>query len=183
MVGPRPGVLWERLGTVQELAVLTEYEAGHAITAIEWVARSGKPIMEVGSRLVTPREVHRLAADRCLDIAGESDVRAFIARGSDSWWQFGFYRHPWAIAAFLHLQSGTPRVEGAHAIWVRGLLFGYDAEAIEGFISSVSRARASMSRPSPYRRLPSSRRVGIYDSVALSARSRSNLSGRCRPSG
>jgi hypothetical protein len=103
--------------TARECAVLSEYEVGRAITAVEWVARAGKPIVEVGSRLLGPWELHHLAEDMalCLAVAGEPAARAFIVLGSDGWWRFGFYRHPWAIAAFVYLQQRRPHIQGAHA--------------------------------------------------------------------
>ncbi len=171
--------------TAQDLAILTEYEVGRAVTAIEWVARSGKPIVEIGSRMLGPWELHHLAEDlhRCLDIAGELEVHGFIVLGRDDWWQFGFYRHAWAMAAFLYLQSRGPRIDGAHAISLQGLLFGYNAEAIQRFISSVSDARESRLHWLPYKKGPSSRRVETYDSAVSCVRRRSSPTGKCRPRG
>jgi len=166
--------------TIDKLAIMTEYEAGHAITAIEWVTRAGKPIIEIGGRLITPTEIDLLAEDlnHCIEISGELDVYGFMMRDRDDWWQFGFYRHSWAMAALLHLQQETPRIQGAHAHWVRGLLFGYDAEAIQRFMSSACDGPASISRLAPCSHVCRRRKVEIYDCLASFVRPHSNPNGK-----
>ena len=148
---------------VEDLKILTEYELGRGVTAIEWVARGGKPIAEIGGRILAATEVKYLAVDlnRCLEVAGEPQVRGFIMRDTSGWWQFGFYQHRWAILALLYLQQKAPAIQDAHAHWVRGLLFGYDSEAIQQFILSSSSGQESMLRYSPYKNVRG--KVEIYD--------------------
>jgi hypothetical protein len=166
--------------TIDALAILTEYEAGHVITAVEWIARAGKPIMEIGGRIVHERDMEALAHDlnHCLTLAGEQDVRGFIMRERENWWLFGVYRYPWALAAFLYLQSEAPRLHGIHAHWIRGLLFGYDAEAIQRFIVSASDEPGPMLGCDPYKYVRALGRVEIYDFVVSPAQLHNNLNGR-----
>jgi hypothetical protein len=160
--------------------ILTEYELGRSITGIEWVACGAKPIIEINSRKLPSERINQLARDvrHCLDLAGQRVVRGFIVRMNGNWWSFGFYRYDWAINAFLYLQTKNPRIQGVNAHWVRGLLFGYDAEAIERF-SSSSRAGQDSNWQQPLcRSSPSLRRVGIYDPSALIVPRRSNRNGK-----
>jgi hypothetical protein len=124
---------------VENCLVLTEYELGRAVTAIEWVSRGAKPIVEIGQRLLSGDiTASDLATDldRCIALAGEPEVRAFAIYRNDGWWQFGFYRYEWAITALLALETETPA--DVHAHWIRGLLFGYDPASIDRFIASAS---------------------------------------------
>ena len=81
--------------------VFSEYECGRAQMAIEWVARSQKPIVEIGGCPVGATNLQDLAHDlnRCITLSRES-VRAFVIpdriRGFCC---YGFYRYPWAIKA------------------------------------------------------------------------------------
>lgn len=63
-----------------------------------------------------------------------------MIRDRAGWSRLGFYRHDWALSPLLYLEEEAPVIQGAQAHRVRGLLFGYDASAIERFISSASDA-------------------------------------------
>ena len=168
---------------VTDLAILTEYEAGRAITAIEWVARGNKPIVEIGSRMLPDADAEHLATDlyHCIEISGESEVRGFAIHDAQGWWQFGFYRYDWAISAFLYLHNEeAPAIQGAHAHWVRGLLFGYNAESIQRFISSEFAEPTSIQTSLPCRNISRQCKVGIYDTRAPRVPLRSSPSGRYR---
>jgi hypothetical protein len=163
------------------LEILTEYELGRAVTAIEWVARGDKPITQIASRtLLLDKQPYQLASDveRCLILADQPIVRGFVMRETCRRWTFGFYRYEWAMQGFLHLQTKRPHIQGEHAHWVRGLLFGYDAAAIERFNQSSRRERASTSPPLPCKKIPSSYMVEIYGPLALTAHRRSNSNGK-----
>lgn len=164
--------------TVNDLTILTEYEAGHAITAIEWVARSGKPIVVIGERILAECETERLATELnyCIRIVGEPRILGFIVRRDRDFWQYGFFRHRWAMDALLYLQEKAPRIQGVHAHWIRGLLFGYDPDAIQRFISSASPERGSKLNRTPYSPSCRHHRVEMYDPLASSVPIRSKLS-------
>jgi hypothetical protein len=166
---------------LHDLLILTEYETGHAITAIEWVARGGKPIIEIGGRVLSAEKIESLSDDlnRCIDIAGESEVYGFVLRDGD-WWRFGFYRYEWAIAGLLHLFGEAPAIHGTHAHWIRGLLFGYSSDSIHRFISSECDGQESTSHSHPYRKIRVYRRVEIYDTPEQPAPLRSSQNGKFR---
>jgi hypothetical protein len=160
---------------------LTEYECGRAQMAIEWVARSQKPIVEIGGRPVKGCDFVGIAADlnRCIADSGEA-VRGFVMPDRAlGYCCYGFYRYPWAIAALLCVWGGwrdwrKPR----HSLWIQGLLFGYSADAIQRFMSSASGERESTQRfvrRSEFVRL---RKVEIYGTPARLVQRRNNLNGR-----
>jgi hypothetical protein len=163
------------------LQKLTEYERGRAQLAIEWVARSEKPIVEIGGRPIADCDLRDLARDldRCIASSGES-VRAFIMpdrmRG---YCCYGFYRYRWAMEAMLETWgAGRWPADPARWIWLQGLLFGYSPDAIQRFISSASCARASNSHSSRRNEFYRLRRVEIYGIPEWPARRHSNQNGR-----
>jgi hypothetical protein len=112
--------------------VLSEYEIGRAVGAIEAVSRSDKPIAEVGSIDAARTE---LEADLqgCLGLVrGADDIRFWIRPGGDSW-RFGYYREAWAVNALDFLDSSD--LSEFDRAWISGLLFGYRPTAIQDFIS------------------------------------------------
>jgi hypothetical protein len=165
------------------MSSLTEYECGRAQLAIEWVARSEKPIVEIGGRPIAGCDVHCLAhdLDQCIASSGES-VRAFIMPDRmPGYCCYGFYRHPWAMSAMLETWgAGHWPADPARWIWLQGLLFGYSADAIQRFMSSASCVRASNSRPIQRSESYRLRRVEIYGIPARRVRRYSNQNGKCR---
>ncbi len=111
--------------------VLSEYEVGRCVSAIEAVARMDKPIAEVGSQRVNRAE---LEADlkECLNLVGHSDGVQLWVRPSGKRFRFGFYREPWALSAIDFL-SQTELDETSRA-WISGLLFGYRPREIQTYI-------------------------------------------------
>ena len=175
--------------SVQHLAkfsVLTEYECGRAQMAIEWVARSQKPIVEIGGCPTKNYDLWGLAQDlnRCIDLSGEH-VRAFVIPDKmRGFCCYGFYHHPWAIRALLFawgIQRGPK--DSLHSLWTQGLLFGYSADAIQRFIASSSSAQASNSRRPACSGFCRLRKVEIYDSLVRLVRPHNSQSDRCRKRG
>jgi hypothetical protein len=165
---------------------LSEYERGRAQMAIEWVARSQKPIVEIGGRPVRGCDLKALAGDlgRCIETSGES-VRAFVIPDRiKGYCCYGFYRYPWAINALLFAWGIASAVKDAdQSLWLQGLVFGYSPEAIQRFISSPSSAPKSNLHRCPCIRLSRHRKVEIYGSLARLVQLRSNRSGKYRKSG
>jgi hypothetical protein len=109
---------------------LTEYECGRAQVAIEWVARSQKPIVEIGGRPSNECDLVALAADlnRCITHSGES-VRGFIIPDKlSAYCCYGFYRYPWAVEALLDVWKIERAPESTRSLWRQGLVFGYSPE-------------------------------------------------------
>ena len=78
---------------------LSEYECGRAQIAIEWVARSQKPIVEIGGRPISECDIEAIAFDlnKCIEESGEP-VRGFIIPDRmPGYCCYGFYRYGWAI--------------------------------------------------------------------------------------
>lgn len=151
--------------------ILTEYERGTAQLAIEWVARSQKPIVEIGGRPVDGCDMRDLARDlnRCI-LQSRETVRAFIIPDKISGYcSYGFYRYPWAIKALLCLLAGNKTgLTRSDLLWMQGLVFGYSPDAIQRFMCA-SRVRASSSRHSHLK----IRRVEIYGPLVSLVRGRS----------
>jgi len=145
---------------------LTEYECGRAQIAIEWVARSQKPIVEIGGAPISHCDLEGLAhdLDRCIELSGET-VRAFIAPSGGKFCCYGFYKFPWAIDALLYAW-GIRRVpqNTRRTLWLQGLVFGYSPSAIQDFINAQSASRGPNSKSRSHRRSGTDRqcRVGIY---------------------
>jgi hypothetical protein len=112
--------------------ILTEFEIGQAMAAIEAVARMGKPLAEVGSRVGNANDLkHDL--DACLQSTREgATVKAWM-REWQGRWRYGFYSAPWVLRALDFLDQEMP---AADRHWISGLLFGYRPDAIQRFIDS-----------------------------------------------
>ena len=112
--------------------VLSEYEIGRSISAIEAVLRTDKPIAEVGCRQTA---VVDLEADlqRCLDLVRRPCPVRFWTRTDGSRIRYGFYLHPWAVEALDFLDHSA--LEDAERAWIGGLLFGYRPDAIQEYIT------------------------------------------------
>jgi hypothetical protein len=120
-------------------AVLTEYEIGRAIWAAEIIAKSDKPVTEVGCRAAAPAA---LEADlrECLKLASESaDVKIWMRRSDGGKrLRYGFYREAWVVGALDFLdRADLPETDRA---WINGLLFGYRSDAIQRFIDRLAAA-------------------------------------------
>lgn len=121
------------------LAVLTEFEAGCCAVAIESITRLGKPIAEVCTRRIEESRIPSLESDllRCLESSGQAaSVKGFIRRVDEARVSFGFFTHPWALEALEYLDQHRSQIEARHVDWIEGLLFGYQADAIQAFLSA-----------------------------------------------
>ena len=118
---------------------LSAHEVGASITAIEDVARSGKPVAEVGNVRLQPDKHHLLEEDlrQCIELAGEQNVKSFIMATPDKGrWSYGFYRELWVLEALQFLCGEGLDLPGFHRDWISGLLFGYTAGAIQEFLQT-----------------------------------------------
>jgi len=143
------------------MKLLTDHEIGSALTSIEWVARSGKPICEAGSRSVSDSsgaELLKLDVAECIAMSGEQ-VSGFVYEQMPKVWTFGFYAQPWAYDALRFLMQEEHRFDDYNRRWLFGLLFGYSPESIQRFM-----ARSGLQEPT----LPHSCtfcRVGTFHSL------------------
>jgi len=172
------------VGLIDNFETLTEYECGRAQVAIEWVARSQKPVVEIGGRPSKDCNLATLAADlnQCIKHSGEA-VRGFIIPDKLSdYCCYGFYRYPWAVEALLDVWKIERAPESTRSLWRQGLLFGYSPEAIQTFISSASSERGSKSRSRRHTETFRLYKVEIYGRLALLARRRSSSNDKCRKS-
>src|ERR1017187_10475755 len=96
-----------------QLSILSDYEFGRAMTAIEWVALGDKPIVDAGGHVVDAAGRNHLADDlnHCLDVSRRENVHGYIMRDRTGWWAYGFYRYGWALEALLFLQGKSPRIQ------------------------------------------------------------------------
>jgi len=112
--------------------VLTEYEIGRCMSAIDDVGMLNKPIAEVMTRTAG---IYDLQDDltKCLELSGRvgSDIRYWI-RPSGQRLRYGFYRHLWALQALEFLDRGE--LSQFDRDWISGLLFGYAPERIQEFV-------------------------------------------------
>ena len=131
---------WTQQLVALTVKVLTEFEIGQAMAAIEGVARLAKPIAEVGCRIVELKELEEdLLA--CVASAGESDqVRPWI-RQAGQHLRFGYYGEPWALDALDFLERAD--LDPTDRYWISGLLFGYRPQAIQRFIARSGDGEAS----------------------------------------
>jgi len=151
----------KRMELLNKYRVLTEYECGRAQLAIEWVSRSQKPIAEIGGRPLGSCDLDDLVCDleQCIAASGEDVLGFVIPDGNPEYCSFGFYRYSWALEALLMIWGPKDQPPSPACFdWLHGLLFGYDAAAIERFIRSSSCERESKT---PHVHCMS-RRVGIY---------------------
>lgn len=111
--------------------MLSDYEIGRCISAIEAIARTDKPISECGSASATAVD---LEADllACLQLVRHADGVNFWMRVSGKRLRFGFYREAWALRALDFLSQADLRPEDR--AWISGLLFGYQPGQIQAYI-------------------------------------------------
>jgi hypothetical protein len=154
--------------------------------AIEWVARSQKPIVEIGGCPIKGCDLRALAHDLnlCIALSGES-VRAFVIPDKmPGYCCYGFYFYPWAIKALLFAWGiDRMRNKAHHSLWLQGLVFGYSPDAIQRFMSSVSYERASNSRSRQRSAFSRYCKVEIYGALAQLVRRGSNRSCKSRKFG
>jgi hypothetical protein len=118
-------------------SVLTEYEIGRAIWAAEIIAKSDKPVTEVGCRTASSSDALLDDLRECLKLASEAaDVKIWIRSAGGTRLRYGFYRDGWVMNALEFLdRAELPDVDRA---WINGLLFGYRSEAIQRFINRLA---------------------------------------------
>jgi hypothetical protein len=119
-------------------AVLTEYEIGRAILAAETIARSEKPVAEVGCQKVASVVALEDDLRECVKLAGHADnVRAWTRATSGGRVRYGFYREEWALNALDFLDRAD--LSDVDRAWISGLLYGYRSDAIQQFINRTGR--------------------------------------------
>jgi hypothetical protein len=118
-------------------AVLAEYEVGRAVLAAEMIARSQKPVAEVGCQKIASTVALEDDLRECVKLAGHADnVRVWTRATSDGRVRYGFYREAWVLGALDYLaRAELSEVDRA---WISGLLFGYRADAIQQFINRAA---------------------------------------------
>lgn len=123
--------------------VLTEFEIGQAMAAIEGVSRLEKPLAEVGTRTAAEADIESdLLA--CIESAGETGRVCPWMRRVGEHVRFGFYSEPWALDALKFMDRTDLKPSDRH--WINGLLFGYRSSAIQRFISGRSTAAQTSNR-------------------------------------
>src|SRR4051794_9917178 len=81
-------------------AVLTEYEIGRAVLAAETIARSEKPVAEVGCQKIASIATLEHDLHECVKLAGHADnVRVWTRETGGGRVRYGFYREGWAVDA------------------------------------------------------------------------------------
>jgi hypothetical protein len=165
-----------------EFRLLTDYECGRALTAIEWVSRSQKPIAEFGGRPIRGCDFRALAHDlnRCI-VQSCEDVRGFIIPDKmKGFCCYGFFKYSWAVEALLDIwgktKSGPTRPR--RLLWMQGLVFGYSPDAIQQFILSACGGRASIPHSAPCSDIVRYCKVEIYGTPARLFRRRNKRSGK-----
>lgn len=117
--------------------LLSEYEIGRAVSAIEAVSRCDKPISEVGGIEAQQPDLETDLIGCLRLVRGADDVRYWI-KPSGSRLRFGFYREPWALDALEFLDNAD--LDESNRAWISGLLFGYRPKAIQDFIARQASA-------------------------------------------
>lgn len=126
--------------------LLSEYEVGRAVSAIEEIARRDKPIAEVGC-LDGVRADLEADLKACLDVVRGSEHVQFWVKPTGKQLRFGFYSESWALNALEFLDR--VKLTSVDRAWIGGLLFGYHPRAIQAFITretSRKRPRAISAR-------------------------------------
>jgi hypothetical protein len=119
-------------------AVLTEYEIGRAVLAAEIIARSEKPLAEVGCQKVASLASLKDDLVECVRLAGHADnVRVWTRATEGGRTRYGFYREEWVLDAIDFLDRAE--LADADRAWISGLLFGYRSDAIQQFITRTVR--------------------------------------------
>ncbi len=118
--------------------VLSEYEIGRATWAAQMIARSDKPVAEVGACLAVSLDAVMADLHECLNLAGHIDgVKVWSRPASGGRVRYGFYREAWVLDALDFLDRAT--VADTDHAWISGLLFGYRPDAIQDFIARTGR--------------------------------------------
>jgi hypothetical protein len=133
------GVVKESMMTMK---VLTEYEVGRAVWAAEIIAKTDKPITEVGARVCQVKDLQDDLA-QVLKLASESaEVRiwthpAKLAESADEIrWRYGFSKETWPYRALQFLDA--IQLDDRDRAWINGLLFGYRPDAIQRHINRLT---------------------------------------------
>lgn len=133
--------------------VLTEYEIGRAVLSAQIIARSEKPITEVGCQKVASIAALHADLKECIRLAGHADhVRMWTRPTDGGRTRYGFYREPWVLDA-LDFLDRAELPDTWHA-GLSGLLFGYRTNAIEEFIdrmAGVDLSQSTSPAPTPAR--------------------------------
>jgi hypothetical protein len=117
-------------------SVLTEYEIGRAVWAAEIIAKSDKPVTEIGSRIVASSDALLDDLRECLKLASEAtDVKIWTRAAGGKRLRYGFYRDAWVVGALDFLDRAE--LPDADRAWINGLLFGYRSDAIQRFINRL----------------------------------------------
>ena len=156
--------------------VLTDHEVGAALTAIEMVGRSTKPVAEIGNRSLPKKgdlAVLRRDLLACLRLSKVHQVKSYIRKQADGRAAYGFFRFSWVLNALDFCESKRQKLASNDLHWIQGLLFGYAPEAIGRFTYSLDEP-ASRSRPYGI-----SSKGGKSHSYSKRFRSRSKRPGRC----
>jgi hypothetical protein len=121
-----------------KFSILSDYEVGRSITAIEIVGRGTKPLAEIGNTTILPNQVEELEREikTCLALAREPHVKGFLMAQDEGRWVFGFYREPWVLEALEFLDQDAHLLPEYHRDWISGLLFGYTPSAVQEFLST-----------------------------------------------
>jgi hypothetical protein len=118
-------------------AVLTEYEIGRAVWAAEIVAKSDKPVTEIGCRAVASPEALENDLRECLKLASEAaNVKIWTRSNGGTRVRYGFYRDAWVLDALDFLDRAE--LSDVDRAWINGLLFGYRSDAIQRFINRLA---------------------------------------------
>ena len=112
--------------------VLSEYEIGRCMSAIDAVVMLGKPIAEVMSRKAKLQDL-RSDLQNCIRLSRKRKfgVKVWIKK-SGTRFRYGFYRHSWARKALNSLDD--KKFSDFDRDWISGLLFGYQPNQIQRFI-------------------------------------------------
>ena len=118
--------------------ILTDFDFGQCLRAIDEVALRGKPLAEVGQRSAAELAVGELKADlrSCIEMSG-FPVTAYIIADIEIV-RFGFFQHRWVGEALMFVEEEADQLLPRHHIhWLQGLLFGFTPAAIDQFIERL----------------------------------------------
>jgi hypothetical protein len=112
--------------------VLSEYEIGRCMSAIDAVAMLGKPIAEVMTRLGPLADLESDLA-QCIKLSEKTDQVNFWVRPLGHKFRYGFYKEAWTLQA-LDFLDRTTTLNPYDRDWITGLLFGYRPDRIQEFL-------------------------------------------------
>lgn len=121
---------------IHNFNILSDYEVGRAIAAIEAVGRGTKPVAEVGDRTVGDIELLETDLRTCLEVAKEPHVKGFLLQHDSQRCSFGFYCEDWVLETLQFLYHEGQLLSAFHRDWILGLLFGYTPKAVSWFLST-----------------------------------------------